>query len=319
MMIDLPSYGPTSRVRLGSFLRSRPLLLNYTGDKTLSNFQVKCVLTSHDISFEKLRADKQDLLFINNNNELIPYWIEKANSTEIIVWLKFSRIIPGGEVFWLYYGNGNFSGASSGEEVFEFFDNFENYAIGAFPNKWLDYGLHGGKEKMIIDNTYVFHGSQSLKTNAGGANNGVQLVKKLSINKSLSLDVWIREPMNKIAFKLAVNATDNGYWGDEYFMIRDESNYYYVRYKSANYAETNEATSVARKPSGTWVNFQIVFMPPSKVIAYIDGTKVKEISDLFTSTPTDIALLDWWGTTADNLWDLVRVRKYTDIEPIILK
>ena len=71
MMVDLPSYGPTNRVRLGSFLRSRPLLLNYTGDERLTDFQIKCVLTPSDIPFAKLRADKQDLLFVDNNLSLI--------------------------------------------------------------------------------------------------------------------------------------------------------------------------------------------------------------------------------------------------------
>lgn len=114
-MIDLPirrGYEGPNRVSTGRFLRMRPLWLNYDGSEKLIDFQVKCVLTPSDIPFEKLRADKQDLLFVNNNNEQIPYWIEKADSTEIIVWLKFSEIIPGKEVFWLYYGNGNFSGAS---------------------------------------------------------------------------------------------------------------------------------------------------------------------------------------------------------------
>jgi len=126
MMVDLPSYGPTNRIRLGSFLRYRPLLLDYKGNEKLMNFQVKCVLTPSDIPFEKLRADKQDLLFVDNNNELIPYWIEKADSTEIIVWLKFSEIIPGKEVFWLYYGNGDFHGASDARTTFEFFEDWEN-------------------------------------------------------------------------------------------------------------------------------------------------------------------------------------------------
>jgi len=99
MMVDLPSYGPTNRIRLGSFLRMKPLVLNYDGSEKLADFQVKCVLTPSDIPFEKLRADKQDLLFMDNNNEPIPYWIEKTDSTEIVVWLKFSEIIPGKEVF----------------------------------------------------------------------------------------------------------------------------------------------------------------------------------------------------------------------------
>ena len=117
-MIDLPSYSPTNRIRLSSFLRVRPLVLNYEGSEKLTDFQVKCVLTPSDIPFEKLRIDRQDLLFVGNNNELIPYWIENANSTAIIVWLKFPEITPGKEVFWLYYGNGNFSGASNASATF---------------------------------------------------------------------------------------------------------------------------------------------------------------------------------------------------------
>jgi len=124
MMVDLPFYGPTNRIRLGSFLRFRPLLLNYTGGEKLSDFQVKCILTSSDIPFEKLRADKQDLLFIDNNNELIPYWIEEATDSKIILWLKFTEIIPGETVFWLYYGCGNFRGFGNAALVFDFFDDF---------------------------------------------------------------------------------------------------------------------------------------------------------------------------------------------------
>ena len=117
-MIDLPirrGYEGPNRVSTSQFLRMRPLWLNYSGSEKLTNFQVQCVLTPSDIPFEKLRADKQDLLFVDNNNEPIPYWIEKADSSEIVVWLKFSEIIPGREVFWLYYSNGHFSGMSDGE------------------------------------------------------------------------------------------------------------------------------------------------------------------------------------------------------------
>jgi len=126
MMIDLPSRGYRGRVYLGSFLRYRPLWIQYEGDEKLTNYQVKCTLTNQDIPFKKLRLDKQDLLFITYEGEAVPYWIESANSSQIIVWLKFSEIIPGKEVFWLYYGNGKFLGVSDGVRVFEFFDDFKD-------------------------------------------------------------------------------------------------------------------------------------------------------------------------------------------------
>jgi len=169
-MVDLPSYGPAGRIRLGSFLRSRPLLLNYEGDEKLIDFQVKCALTSSDIPFEKLRADKQDLLFVDNNNEAIPYWIEKADSTEIIVWLKFSEVIPGKEAFWLYYGNGNFLGASDGDTVFDFFDDFEDYT-----EKWQE----GGDSPTVSSETV--DGRSVVKITNGGTNCG-GLETKQNIN-----------------------------------------------------------------------------------------------------------------------------------------
>lgn len=158
MMVDLPSYGYTGRIRLGSFLRQRPLILNYDGSEKLTDFQVKCTLTPSDIPFEKLRADKQDLLFVDNNNDPIPYWIEKADTSGIEVWLKFSEISKGKEVFWLYYGNENFSGASDGEATFEFFDDFEDGVVDT--SKWQDWdgtASESDGELLLSENANDLH------------------------------------------------------------------------------------------------------------------------------------------------------------------
>ena len=144
-MIDLPSYGPTTRIRLGNFLRMRPLLLNYEGIEKLENFQVRCILSTRDIPFEKLRSDRQDLLFIDNNNEIIPYWIEEVSDTQIKLWLRFPKIVPGTETFWLYFGNTNFSGLSNGEATFEFFDDFRD------ANRWIIAGSN--PDKITINET----------------------------------------------------------------------------------------------------------------------------------------------------------------------
>jgi len=176
MMIDLPARGYRGRIYLGSFLRYRPLWLKYNGDGKLTDFQVKCVLTNQDIPFDKLRPDKQDLLFIAPEGESIPYWIESANSTQIIVWLKFSEIIPDKEIFWLYYGNGNFSGSSNGDSVFEFFDDFED---GDYTDKWSPiHDITCQELNGYIEQTNDpeggsgsnYHGLQSLKT--FNSNNG---------------------------------------------------------------------------------------------------------------------------------------------------
>jgi len=128
-MVDLPARGYRGRIYLGSFLRYRPLWLKYSGEEKLRNFQVKCVLTKDDIPFAKLRPDKQDLLFITEEGEAIPYFIAKADANEIVIFLKFFEIPKGTSILWLYYGNGNFLGASCGDMVFEFYDDFEGDAL----------------------------------------------------------------------------------------------------------------------------------------------------------------------------------------------
>jgi len=166
MMVDLPARGYRGRIYLGSFLRYRPLWLKYNGDRKLTDFQVKCILTNRDIPFEKLRHDKQDLLFIAYDGEVIPYWIEKADANEIIVWLKFAEIIPGKEIFWLYYGNGNFSGASDGRATFDFFDDFEDLS------KWTILNGEGSGSASIIERD----GEKWLELYAPDRNNRVAVV-----------------------------------------------------------------------------------------------------------------------------------------------
>jgi len=134
MMIELPQRCLVGRVNPKWFARVRPLYLNYTGSDTLYNFQVKCTLSPKDIPFERLRPDKRDLLFLDNNNEAIPYFIGEANSSEIVLWLKFEQVKRGREIFWLYFGNSHFEGLSNGYEVFEFFDHFPGNALDT--NKW---------------------------------------------------------------------------------------------------------------------------------------------------------------------------------------
>jgi len=168
MMVDLPSRGYKGGIYLGSFLRYRPLWLKYEGHEKLLDYPVKCVLTNRDIPFEKLRPDKRDLLFISYDGEAIPHWIETADNSKIVVWLKFSRILYGKETFWLYYGNGNFSGLSYGEDVFLFFDDFNNSELDT--SKW-----------SVVDGNAVVEESY-LKLQTSGTTDDIQALETFEYN-----------------------------------------------------------------------------------------------------------------------------------------
>ena len=311
-MIDLPirrGYEGSNRVSTCQFLRMRPLWLNYDGSEKLTDFQVKCVLTPSDIPFEKLRPDKQDLLFVDNNNEMIPYWIEKADSTEIIVWLKFSAIIPGKEVFWLYYGNGNFSGASDGDAVFEFFDDFEDGVIDT--NKW---GVAGTTENVVEE------GGLLKITHAGGADPVVYGKIDFSYGYSMRLRVRYLQTNKDVEHGWSACTGAGTYLcncggvnGAIYFPYRDGT--VYLRTKKDGETTTTQVLPSYDTDFHVW---ELVRNSASKVSLYKDdeyvGANTTNIPVIDLHPAFDTASADYGGNSEI---DWILVRKYADPEPFM--
>ena len=120
--------------------------LSVTIDNTggpLTDYQVKVTL---DLSFDysKAKTNGEDIRFIDSNNNVLNYWIEKWNvSGDSIIWVKISSI-PGAstEDIYMYYGNPSASSASNGTSTFEFFDDFSTNTSDNYDMvKWVD--IHG--------------------------------------------------------------------------------------------------------------------------------------------------------------------------------
>ncbi len=306
MMIDLPirrGYEGPNRVSTCQFLRMRPLWLNYDGSEKLTDFQVKCILASSDIPFEKLRADKQDLLFVDNNNEPIPYWIEKADSTKIIVWLKFPEIIPGKEVFWLYYGNGNFSGASDGDAVFEFFDDFED---GVWSDKW---------ENPQPSSDYWIEENGVLKTTYTGWSG---LRSKKVIPSDVIVEAKLRSHEGQEgAMGAAGRYTDvDNFWGTQTHSYPDcYAVYAYIMVGgSADYVHGD----VGRTTAGNWyiVKAEINGENLHSYTFDADRNLIDDATNTNTNTNTgDNAGL--FHCTGTGEYDWILVRKYASPEPFV--
>jgi len=301
MMVDLPARGYRGRIYLGSFLRYRPLWLKYNGDGKLTDFQVKCVLTNQDIPFEKLRPDKQDLLFITYEGESIPYWLEGANSTQIIVWLKFSEIIPDKEIFWLYYGNGNFSGSCDGGFIFEFFDDFEGTSLDT--NKW---NLVKGTEGSDV---FVENGELKVTTNK------VLIQSVQSFSQGYSLESKHR----------VISHTDYGHiiLG---FRETTSKNAEHLIWDAGNrlYADGSPIGGSYAVPTDTYHLFQVkVKDNTAKAEIYdMNGNQKDSISGTATFSSAVITLVErpanYNAGGIDARWDWIRVRKYTEPEPVVL-
>ena len=86
----------------------------------------------------KCRTDFGDIRFTDSDGVTeLPYWMEeKVDGDYAVFWVKIPRIPanPGKTTIYVYYGNPSATYTGDGDQVFEFFDDFEDGVIDT--NKW---------------------------------------------------------------------------------------------------------------------------------------------------------------------------------------
>ena len=115
----------------------QPITITEQSGNTLTDYQVKLTIdTASLISAGKMNSDCSDIRFTDENDNPLPYWIESGcNSDNTIVWVKVPEIPANGQAtIYMYYGNSNAESESNGENVFEFFDDFEGTSLDT--SKW---------------------------------------------------------------------------------------------------------------------------------------------------------------------------------------
>ncbi|MEW6592381.1 MAG: DUF2341 domain-containing protein [Candidatus Hadarchaeota archaeon] len=122
---------------LGGWKYRRPVIISNAGSSALVDYQVTLTLdTAALITSGKLRGNGYDIRFALGDGTELPYWIESGmNTSATKVWVKVPSIPPNRVTrIFMYYGNPIVAGKSSGEKVFELFDDFS----GAFldESKW---------------------------------------------------------------------------------------------------------------------------------------------------------------------------------------
>ena len=87
----------------------------------------------------KVKADFGDIRFTAQDEEtLLPYYLESISGEKpnrvATFWVKIPQIPPEGVGIYIYYGNSQAEDLSSGEDVFDFFDDFKGEKLDA--EKW---------------------------------------------------------------------------------------------------------------------------------------------------------------------------------------
>jgi len=99
----------------------------------LTDYQVSITLdTATLITAGKLQSDCDDLRFVNQGGQELPFWIEEnnpgCNNAATKIWIKIPNIPADNGAIAVYYGNASAekSPKHNGNEVFNFFDDFNS-------------------------------------------------------------------------------------------------------------------------------------------------------------------------------------------------
>ncbi|MCA9378789.1 DUF2341 domain-containing protein, partial [Candidatus Dojkabacteria bacterium] len=119
----------------------RSLVTVSNSDTGQTDYQVR-LQVSYDAD---MQADFSDLRFTNVSGTSISYWLQSYTaSTSAVVWVKVPSLPTGDTDIYMYYGNASATSASSGEDTFILFDDFEDGTID--PAKWVETDQVGGNE-----------------------------------------------------------------------------------------------------------------------------------------------------------------------------
>jgi Concanavalin A-like lectin/glucanases superfamily/Domain of unknown function (DUF2341) len=111
-----------------------------------TNFQLE-VLSDENLSSlspDKLQADLDDLRFTDILGNILPYWIEDNTISSVNIWIKIPTVHTTGTTIYMYYGNPSAIDDQSGDDTFEFFDDFDSLDTGKWSASGSGYSFSSG-------------------------------------------------------------------------------------------------------------------------------------------------------------------------------
>jgi hypothetical protein len=266
----------------------------------------------------KCESDYDDIRFTTSDGStLLDYWIESATTTTATIWVEFDSIAasPTATNFFLYYGNSAAVAYSSGDDTFQFFDDFPGVALDA--TKWEgDTGsasvaagemtITGDDEKILSIQGGVnkeWNGNARFRTRTKLVTAGTQ-GGYVGFRKE---DWSLRAIINKNSDGNEQTVTYDGVGEEVKVQALDEANYhtYDIAWMSGTstkfYIDSGLVqTHTVRKPNGDMQIYIGVFKPASSATQVADWVFVGNYTN---NEPTITA---WGGytppATSDVLW-----------------
>jgi len=279
-----------------------PIDVHESSGSDLEDYQVPVVVnTAAPIADGTMRPDAGDLRFSWQGLEL-PYWIESGVNTESTkVWVRVPLLnANSNQTIYAHYGNPGATSTASGDEVFEFFDDFEDgFGVG----KW---DFAGGRRPG------VFRSSDGLAlayASDGGAVLPTGLGYPIPSDFAIEFDGYAT-PIGPWAYVGAAGR------------FEDSGNYFAYYVNDGQRAIQNYSSGVVKNQGYTW--YEPALSAWHKFMAtavgtmhefYIDGENYVSMED--SDHPSGRAGL-WTYRANPTRWDNFRVRKYVEQGPTVI-
>jgi hypothetical protein len=143
LIVLLPTRSLVAQSWLPGWIYRSPVTVSNSVATDLTDFQVQITLNSGNFDFSMAKTDGSDIRITwSDGIATIPFWIESwTQGTTANIWVKVPSIPASGTTtLYLYYGNTSATGLSSGNNTFNFFDDFESssWSVTPHPSVWQD-------------------------------------------------------------------------------------------------------------------------------------------------------------------------------------
>ena len=236
---------------------------------------------------------------------LLSFWVEDVRGASpnriAYVWVKISADLGTNQDIYCYFGNPSATNASSGDQTFLFFDDFEGTSLDT--TKWLLARWVGsGSYSAVVSNGYV-------RINAG-SNTTAGIVSKVGFSfpfavgglyrKVTDLENWHGIVQNPAGTD--IDFVRHGY---------SQNSYYYQKNTSGNLSTYQ---TFSRTPPSSFTRIQIIWGPTSSQYFEADSqVNTVTTQDRWSGGTNYLQFFEWSNGTAD--YDYIFVRKYVSPEP----
>jgi len=282
---------------LAGFQYQREITIQENSGETLRDYQVLVELDDDDF-LEEAQGDGDDIRFTDADGHELSYWVEEfdAGSEHAMIWVKVPLIPANGEAgITMWYGNPGAASESDGDEVFEFFDDFEGAYIDEI--KWhVNYGMPSVSHGVLSLNGECV---LSERVKAFGYNYIFESFSRVSDTGN--------EPRSFLRSTNDYTAID----GSDRFEFGSWTGMAKMQLVNVNDGEFLAATKTEKFPT----SFEVLGIARSNIKTESFQNYVPELMnrEYIPNSPLYLQLYSWGGET--HYVDLARVRRYIHPEP----